>query len=223
MNAPLTLSAVDKALVILTVLTTSAEPLPLAEVSRRCGLPKPTAHRLLATLCAHNMITRSGVRYLSVRGGDDTFLALLKSESTPYLVELHNTTGATATVSALVNGNVQHLNQVYGHRGIRVTTATAADLVLQAYDPDPTPPTARDLLEIRRAGIASLTTARRGVVSLAVPLCGNGTAFQAAAALSIVGRLGGFDPAGASRELRRCAYELTRTLKRFTSTTMVAS
>lgn len=246
MNAPLTihldsdaaagaktLGAVDKALVILTTVMTSAEPLPLAEVSRRCGLPKPTVHRLLAILCAHNMVTRSGVTYsvqdsapAARRQGDDVFLALLKNEATPYLVELHNATGATAAVSALVDGSPRHLGQVYGHRGIRVTTAmpavdVASDMILRAYDTGSNAHAVRDLFEIRRAGIAYGNTSQRGVASMAVPVCGTGT--MAPAALSVISRPGGLDPVGASRELRRCAYELTRTLRRMMSATVTAS
>jgi IclR family acetate operon transcriptional repressor len=226
------LGAVDKAMVILATVTASAEPLPLAEVSRRSQLPKATVHRLLAKLCAHNMVVRSGDRYSPARHavhgtrGDGAFITVLRNESTPYLVELHNATGATATVSTRVAGKVHHVNQVYGHRGIRVigtVVPTATDLVLRAYDTVPGPDALGELFDVRRAGIACVTTSRHGVASVAVPLSGNGTVFPLPIALSLVGPISGFDPTSASNELRRAAYELIRTIKRLMLATAIAS
>lgn len=232
--------AVDKAMIILTAMASSADALTLAEISRRSGLPKATVHRLLGTLCAHDMAARSGTKYFLIPPavlsdpreccGEDTFLAVLKSESTPYLVELHNLTTATAVLSVLVNGQVHHVNQVYGHRGVRVAAGSAVPhatrMVLRAYDTaSPHSPAARDLSEVREAGIACSGTSQRGVASIAAPLCTNSAFAHTPMALSLVGRGGAFDSAHAARQLRRTAYELARTIKRSVpaTTTTVAS
>lgn len=228
--------AVDKAMIILSTLAEESEPLSLAELSRRTSLPKTTVHRLLAVLRAHDMIHRAGDRYLrsgaaagprraAVPGGS-AVLALLRGESTPFLVELHNHTGATASVSVLADRTVRVVNQVFGHRGVRVasssfvgrpstpatasSTVFAAEKILLAYGPgDPD----RRLTEVRRSGVAFSVAPDAGVSSVAVPVCDNGAAFQLPIALSVSGRTGGYDPVRAADHLRHSSYSFARTLR----------
>jgi IclR family acetate operon transcriptional repressor len=55
---------VDKALAVLDVLHRARSPLALAELSRALGIPKPTAHRLLASLLAARLVEKhSDARY----------------------------------------------------------------------------------------------------------------------------------------------------------------
>lgn len=51
---------VDKAVHVLSQLFEAGAPVPLAQLAERAALPKPTLHRLLQSLCAHDLVEQDG-------------------------------------------------------------------------------------------------------------------------------------------------------------------
>ncbi|MET8759947.1 helix-turn-helix domain-containing protein [Lentzea sp. NPDC004782] len=219
--------AVARALVVLAALNSSTRPLSLAELSRRTGLPKSTVHRLLGVLCAYEAATRTRNQYFShaSRPWETSdlenirrFSALVRQESTPFLVDLHNATGATASVSVLSATGPRHINQIYGHRGLKITTCssycTTVERVLRAYSTawDPSDRVEQELLEVRKLGTAHSMDTHRGVASVAVPLHSNGTTFRFSVALSVCARIGQYNVRRATELLRHHSHDLTMTL-----------
>lgn len=221
-------TAVDKAMVVLTALITSEVALSLTQLSHHTRLAKATVHRVLAVLLAHGMIVRVGDKYSpgemvrADRGIDDRFIIPLKHCSTPHLVELHQVTGHTASISVLAGDAPRHVNQVFGHRSPRLPSATPADKflprtaieqVLRAYQIGsgagrPCLPAADELSEIRRAGLAQVDDPLRKVTSIAVPLSG----LQRPVALALTSHLRQVDTTAVARVLRQAAFTLARTL-----------
>lgn len=229
------LTAVDKAMVVLTLLINNDVPLSLTELARKSGLTKPTVHRLLAVLRSHRMVSRLGDKYSPGqqvsspdRLVDPRLLALLRSESTPYLAELHQLTGETASISVLAGNIVHHVNMVYGHRAVRfpapgtgqqpgVFPDIAISRILGAHRFEPVgrpaaTALAGELSEIRSAGIARSDDHDLGITCVAVPVHGWGGAHPPVA-LAITGRSGRFEPSVAARALRRSAFALARTVR----------
>lgn len=228
------LTAVDKAMVVLTLLINSDLPLSLTELSRKTGLAKPTVHRVLVALQAHKMVSRFGDRYSPgdqvscYRKVDTDFLALLRSESTPYLTELHQLTGQAASVSVLTGSTVYHVNKVYGHRAIQVPSPVTRQLsatfsddairrILQAYQVTSDERTladaslAEEIAEIRRTGIARTDDHAHGITSIAVAVYRSGNAQPVA--LAVTGRTGRFEPSETAEALRRSAFALARRMR----------
>ncbi|ANN15826.1 IclR family transcriptional regulator [Amycolatopsis orientalis] len=222
-------TAMDKAMIVLASLITSEVALSLTELSHRTRLAKATVHRVLAVLQAHGMIVRSGDRYrpggmvLSARRGEDGLVALLQQHSTPYLVDLHQLTGHTASISVLTCDSAQHVNQIFGHRTPRLPSmasvtstfpSTAIAQVLHAYGAagqsarGPSDPAADKLSEIRRIGLAHVDDAVHKVTSIAVPLTGT----QRPTALALTGHFKQVNILIAARALRRVAFEFGRML-----------
>ncbi|AGM08069.1 helix-turn-helix domain-containing protein [Amycolatopsis keratiniphila] len=221
-------TAVDKAMVVLAALITSEVTLSLTQLSQRTCLAKATVHRILAALQSHGMIVRTGDKYSAGvmvqprRNSEDGIFTSLQQHSTPYLVELHQMTGHTASVSVLIGESVQHVNQIFGHRTPRLPgmasagkdlPATAIDQVLHAYQVGHgtrrlSAAATDELSEIRRIGLAHVDDATRKVTSVAVPLTG----VQHPAALALAGHFGQVDVISAARVLRRTAFELSRAL-----------
>ncbi|WP_244162670.1 helix-turn-helix domain-containing protein [Amycolatopsis regifaucium] len=221
-------SAVDKAMVVLASLITSEVPLSLTQLSQHNRLAKATVHRVLAALLAHGMIVRTGDKYYPGgmvqpdRSGDDGFVASLRQHATPYLVDLHQMTGHTASISVLADESAQVVNQIFGHRTPRLPNMvsatsrfpqTAIGQVLRAYQVGqdighPSAPTADQLWEIRRIGLAQVDDVVQKVTNIAVPLTG----LQRPAALAVTGHFQQVNPLIAARALRRAAFEFGRRL-----------
>ena len=144
-------SALGKALGILEVLLAQGEPLPMADVARRLGLPRQTAHRLLRQLEANGLVRREAARaYYSV---GPRFLKLglgaLRSawQSGPVhaiLTRLVTHTRETCNLGVLDGDSVLYVDRVESnwplrvdlHPGSRVPFhATAIGKLLVAYLP----------------------------------------------------------------------------------------
>lgn len=128
-------SMLTRGLAILSVFRTGDTELTLAELSRRAGLPKPTAHRLVAELVERGVLER-GVR--GVRLGQQLFALgsrvprqrLLREAAAPVLERLHEATGGAVYLSVLVGPDVIHLERVGAYRrGPAHWPGTGADRV----------------------------------------------------------------------------------------------
>jgi IclR family acetate operon transcriptional repressor len=224
------LSAVDKAMMVLNALVEGCGSQSLTELTRRTGLAKSTVHRLLGAMVAHKTVERVNDRYFPgehladrAQAADPDLVTVLRRESTPFLVELYQATGATAVVSVLAPGGVCHVNQVYGHRSPRlpdwwpthpVHAGNAISSILAAYDGDPRHGIAfgsfeGELTEVRRTGIAHSVEPGCGITSLAVSVRSGG-AFRSSISLAVSGRTGQLDVLSAAKTLRRGAFELAR-------------
>jgi len=234
MGSPVTavappVTAVDKAMIMLTAVLTSGEPSSLAELSRRTGLPKSTAHRLLGILCAHGMVARRDGQYVpgvyvsnSFVPENNSLVMLLRSESTPYLVELHTATGGTASLWMRASTGPVCLNQIYSHRDVRIVPGSpvpqAIGKLFHAYSVGddamlPGRPAATELSEIRSTRIAYASEPPRGLVSVAIALWDTGTRRYEPIVLAVSGHTGVLDLSAAARELRGYAHSLTRRIR----------
>jgi DNA-binding IclR family transcriptional regulator len=138
---PSALGAVDKAMVVLNAIIADSRPMSLAELTRRTGLAKPTVHRLLATLRAHQMVDLHDDRYvLTARlanrtgAGSGDYLETVEHLATPHLVDLHHASGMTASLAVLDCCEVLYVDRIYGrgpahtppHRSDRAPAHTTA-------------------------------------------------------------------------------------------------
>jgi IclR family acetate operon transcriptional repressor len=225
-DAGAALTAVDKAMVLLASVIASGGPLSLAELSRRTGLPKSTTHRLMTRLCAHKMVTRCAGRYHPGKYVVNThaqvtrtLVSVLRSESTPYLVELHTTTGATASICVVTDAGPVCVNQVYGHRGIRLGShAPAPAAIVKPLKPHgtggpPSRPTAEEPSEIETADVAYSNEPLPGITSVAVALRDLTSESHWPAALAVSARTGNLEITTTARELRSSAHSLARAVR----------
>ncbi|MFC3456054.1 helix-turn-helix domain-containing protein [Amycolatopsis speibonae] len=220
----------DKAMLVLSALITSDVALSLTQLSQRTRLAKATVHRVLTVLQSHNMIVRKRAEYApgylitqheNLAGNN--FLAALGVRSTPYLLELYETTGHTASISVLYGDAVHHVNQIFGHRTPRFarlipagagSPIAAIEQVLHAYRATPvdehlSTAAADELSEIRRVGLARVDIPSCGITGIAVPLSG----LAHPVALALTGRQDQMNIAVAARALRQSAFLLGRALK----------
>ncbi|GAB3733536.1 hypothetical protein GCM10027598_58260 [Amycolatopsis oliviviridis] len=233
--------AASKVLVVLGILDASRKPLTLTEVSSRSGFPKPTVHRLLSVLRTYELSARTednrhvATRNASMFGagseglgaGTDSVLALLRAESTPYLVDLHNLTGATAMISALVDGGVQMVNQIHGHRGVRVSgplavVETALGAQTDRYRSSTSIVVARELFEFRRFGVAQRVDHAGRLASVAAPIYHNGVPFPVPIALSVSFRPGECALERVPDLVRRSAHSFACAVRRALAMSAVA-
>jgi DNA-binding IclR family transcriptional regulator len=120
------LSAVDKAMALLSALIVDGRPMSLAELTRRTSLPKTTVHRLIGVLRAHNVVDRQEETYVpggllaEVSGSaDGQYLKLVARIAKPYLVDLYQTTGAMASLGILSGPEVRYVDRIFGHQSVR--------------------------------------------------------------------------------------------------------
>jgi len=230
-EAPAVLGAVDKAMVVLTAILTSETPPNLSRLCAKTGLAKGTVHRMLGMLRAHHMVLRFGDVYLpgdllsdAERWVSPHLFDVLRSASSPYLTELHEVTGETASISLMAGADVHHLNWVYGHQAARgigtdslgspvAFAEPAIRRVLRAYQVDTQPAGEADgaeLSEVRRTGLAR--SDHGGLTGFAVPV--NARIGQPPTALAVSGRMGRLDQFKTGKALRAAAFGLTRDLRR---------
>ncbi|MFD0490087.1 IclR family transcriptional regulator [Saccharopolyspora spinosporotrichia] len=239
----------DKAMVVLAAVIAEGGPIGLAELTRRTGLAKPTVHRVLTTLRAHQMIDQHGGRYgpgmrldISVdrpRGDFDTLLASL---ATPYLVDLHRMTGATASLGVLDGREVRYIDRVYDHRAVRTPshrtnrapaygTAIGRSMLAETFPANGSPDCHGDsmlpansmetllakLSQVRRSGIAfSHEEYVGGVVCAAAPVSTGGPG-QPPVGLAVSDRVGRLDFGSAAEKLRRVSRALAADIHRLTA------
>src|SRR4051812_20462776 len=96
----------DRTFAILRLFLTERAEWSLAEVTAAVSLPKPTVHRLLGVLCAHEMLVRAGDGYrlgplARALGGRAVSRHALRQLGQPILTALAARTGETALLFEL--------------------------------------------------------------------------------------------------------------------------
>jgi DNA-binding IclR family transcriptional regulator len=94
----------------------------LAQVCRRAGLPRSSAHRILQRLVEFGWVERTGFTYtLGIRmfelGAQVSRNNPLHQAASPFLADLHRATGLGVHLSALAGVDVVHLEQLAGRAG----------------------------------------------------------------------------------------------------------
>jgi len=207
---PNPVAVLDKAVAILRAV--AAEPVTLAELVERTGLPRATAHRLAVALEGHRLVCRTPAGTwapgpaLAELGRTGTDLAELAGR---HLVALGDATGESAQFYVRDGASRVCIAAAERSHGLRDTvpvgarlpmTAGSAAHALLAFAPaeevTPLLPsasfTARTLLDVRRRGWAHSVAEREpGVASLSAPVRdGSGGVLGAVSISGPVERLG---------------------------------
>jgi DNA-binding IclR family transcriptional regulator len=233
-TAATTAGAVGRALAVLQCLGRSAGPARLAEISRETGLPKSTAHRMLATLEAEGAVRRvhggfllgDSIRRLSC-GGQQTGRDTLRRLLMPHVAELYEATRLPTSLAVLDELTMVCLVTLYPRAlaGPVLRTAdrapahhTALGRLLLAYRPaataaDPQVPRLEaELARIRQVGVAYHADEQSGgLAGVAVPVTGRPAEV---AALGLNGQESELKSAELLYLLRRTAHEARLTLRR---------
>jgi IclR family acetate operon transcriptional repressor len=118
-------SVISRTMALLTAFRPGDTELSLAELSRRTGMPKPTAHRLLAELASWNVVERTpdGIR-LGMRLFELGQLAPLqrglREAAEPFLADLFEATHETVHLAVLDGTDVVYVQKLPGRRGPKV-------------------------------------------------------------------------------------------------------
>lgn len=128
-------SSVAKALSLLDVFVGARHAVGVSEASRRAGLPKSTAFRLLAALEEAQLIERNGRKFqLSYRLFELSTNAVssrpdaLREICMPYLVDLHTATKLVVHLGVLDGSDVLYLEKLYGTASPRTPSSVGARL-----------------------------------------------------------------------------------------------
>jgi DNA-binding IclR family transcriptional regulator len=234
-----TVGAVDKAMLVLAALITNGRPTRLCDLTRLTGLPKATVHRLVNILRRHRMLDLRDDKYVlgerltgAAGWNDDDYRQMLRRESTPYLVELHKSTGLSASVGVLSGNEVVYANRIFGHQFVRTSSyysdrisaqcsaigeVLRAGSLSRAVDTDGTVQDAADLLRVWHSGVAQ--SSRRhphGLICIAA-LVRAGFGGHAPTAMVLSGVPADTKVPAISVLLRNTAYRLSRSITHATS------
>ncbi|MFT4288529.1 IclR family transcriptional regulator [Nocardioides sp.] len=144
-------TVLGKAVAILRAFGPSDTVLPLAELVRRTGLPKGTAHRVAGDLVTHRLLDKGphgyrlagGLFELGMRAATERTLLEL---AMPYLQDLYERTHETVHLGVQEGSEVVYVAKIGGHRQVSAPSrpggrmpmhCTAIGKVLLAYA-DPT-------------------------------------------------------------------------------------
>lgn len=146
-------SSAAKVLAILDAFSGPKAVLGVTELAQGVGIPKSTAHRLLAIMIEGGFVCKVGTRYcltermfeVGNRGGSGAVRASgLRRRAMPYLTELYAGTRETVHLAMLVGDEILYLEKLFGHGGVRSSTsvgtrrpahATALGKAMLAYSP----------------------------------------------------------------------------------------
>ncbi|WP_177221674.1 IclR family transcriptional regulator [Lentzea xinjiangensis] len=214
--------AAEKLIVVLETLAAEGGPLGVAELSRRSGLPKSTAHRLLQTLQKYLLVERWNGKYqLGVRGlelgesmrvPDPRRLRVLLQ---PWLQDLYHQTRAVVQLCVLRGAYVVSAEKLCGHDSVvlalrladRARAArTVGGTVLLAYSARSCPELSlhQDLVRIRQHGVAvGWDAPDRSVCTVAAPVLDQKG--HAVAAIAVSSPAGAGDPGLVISSLRSTA------------------
>jgi DNA-binding IclR family transcriptional regulator len=110
---------------LLTAFRPGEEELTLAELARRAGVPKPTAHRLLAELAGWNIVERTerghrlGMRLFEL-GQLAPLQRGLREAAAPFLADLFEATHETVHLAVPDGVDVVYVQKLPGRRGPRI-------------------------------------------------------------------------------------------------------
>lgn len=119
------LQTLDRAVSVLTLLRDTGRPLALREIAKAMELPPPTAHRLLASLVAHNWVhCDPQARVYSLGYGLLSYAAGLRTSgllslTTPVLEQLSREFGETVTVQIRIGDNRVVIHEIEGTHELR--------------------------------------------------------------------------------------------------------
>ncbi len=152
-DSPYRVQVIDRVLHVLEILANVESALTLVELSKQLGLPKSTVLRLLMVLEGHRFVEKdaqNGVYRLGLRlfelGSKALAQFSLSDRAKPYLERLVFTTGETAFVCVLDDGEVLSLARVESPRTVRIPSTvgwrapvhcTAVGKALLAFLPEP--------------------------------------------------------------------------------------
>lgn len=143
-------SVLGKAQLLLSAFGAGAFRLGLTELSRRSGVPKASAYRLVQELVRWGLLERVGDRYqLGIKvfelGQRVPISAVLRKVSRPLLVDLFAATRATVHLAVLEGGHVLYVEKVAGEANVHThsevggrlpATCTATGKMLLATRPE---------------------------------------------------------------------------------------
>lgn len=121
--------AIERALTVLNSFSREHNKLSLDEVTRRTGLSKPTAFRILSTLQAHGYLIadpadgkyRLGSVFLALAGAAIGSMSL-RRVARPHLDALRDRLQVTVLLGALMDGNLVYLDKRESYGPVRIAT-----------------------------------------------------------------------------------------------------
>lgn len=134
-RSPVSTTVLGKAFEVLDVFKPAGRLLTVSEVSRKSGLAKSTAHRVLAMLCEIGAVEREhdsyriGLRMLSI--GSQAPEVAVRHMAMPFLLELHRSVGHTVHLCALRGLQVVYLEKLQAPGSVRF--GTEVGMVLPAH------------------------------------------------------------------------------------------
>lgn len=230
---------IERAISVLDAVAETHDGLKLSELAHRIGVPKTSTGRVLGDLQASGMVVRDRGRYLP---GPRMLAmaahvawpspAMLVRLMLPYVVNLYDETGLSATFAAMRYGNVYFESLVYGHEYSTVLTplarwapahCTSTGKVLLAYGDQPEPAKrapaltrytaatitspealAAELEKVRRIGLAINNSEYvNGLTGFAVPVFAH--QLRLVGTLAVCGRPEDVDQRSVTSALRRIA------------------
>lgn len=129
----------DKTFQLLRLFAAAERPVSLAELAKAAQLPKPTVHRLLKSMCRHDMLSKSAGDYrlgplALVLGRQAQAQIELRRVALPILYELAEESGETVLLFELApaRDRVTCVEQIESRRGIRLVSGIGTQLPLHA-------------------------------------------------------------------------------------------
>lgn len=120
-------TSIGKAFALLDAFTDELPSLGASELARRSGVPKSTAHRLLAFLETSGYVERVGTNYRLGRrlfelGSRISYCRPrgLRDLALPYLAELYERSHQVVHLAVLDGTDVLYLEKLFGHRHVRM-------------------------------------------------------------------------------------------------------
>ncbi len=123
--------SVDRTFAILTALGEAGRPLPVRDVARQTGLPRPTVYRLVDVLARHGaVVVQDGTVALGHRvlwlAGQRLAQLELRTAGRPHLVDLCRQVGETVHLGVLEQGHVVYIDKVEPPRPLRMASTVGA-------------------------------------------------------------------------------------------------
>ena len=135
-RAPVQDTALDRALSLLEALVNLAEPASLAEVAAAARMPKPTAHRILATFVTRGYVRRRedgryepGTRILRLAGRVHESLDLA-TFARPAMLVLQTLLPETVHFAVLEHGDIVYIEKLEGRRAFRMASRVGMSVPL---------------------------------------------------------------------------------------------
>lgn len=124
-------NTVLKSLDLLECLANSEHPLTAPQIAKQCGMSRPTAYRLLATLQSRGYVRNNEHEYslgMKILSLSRVILESidLANEAYPYLLQLSQLSGETTYVSLLDGTEILYINKVESTQPIRLSCSIGA-------------------------------------------------------------------------------------------------